>query len=66
MAADVADDTLETLILAHLSRDCNREDLGIGTVRDCLCKNGLERITVLAAHADAPTSVCLYSCHSSV
>lgn len=61
LAADVAGDTLETLILAHLSRDCNREDLAIETVRECLCRNGLDHITVLAAHADAPTSVCLCS-----
>lgn len=59
LATEVAGDTLETLILAHLSRDCNREDLAIGTVRDCLCKSGLDRIAVLAAHADGPTSVCI-------
>ncbi len=57
LAAEVAGDTLETLILAHLSRDCNREDLAIGTVRECLSRNGLDRITVLASRADAPISV---------
>ena len=45
------------LILAHLSRDCNREDLAIGTVRERLSRNGLDRITVLASRADAPISV---------
>lgn len=59
LAAEVAGDTLETVVLAHLSRDCNREDLALETVRECLCECGLGRIAVLAAHADGPTPVCV-------
>ena len=59
LAAEVAGDTLETVVLAHLSRDCNREDLAIETVRDCLCRSGLNRVAVLAARADGPTPVCV-------
>ena len=59
LAAEVAGDTLETVVLAHLSRDCNREEIALETVRDCLCKSGLGRIAVLAARADGPTLVCV-------
>ena len=59
LAAEVAGDTLETVVLAHLSRDCNREDLAIETVRDCLCRSGLNRVAVLAACADVPTPMSL-------
>ena len=58
LAAEVAGDTLETLVLAHLSHECNREDIALETVRECLCGCGLGRISVLAAHADEATPVC--------
>lgn len=59
LAAEVAGDTLGTVVLAHLSRDCNREQLAIETVHDCLCRCGLDRVAVLAARADGPTPVCV-------
>ena len=62
LAAEVAGDTLETIVLAHLSRDCNREDLALETVRNGLAGCGLGRIAVLAAHADVPTPVCRCRC----
>lgn len=58
LVSEVAGDTLETVVLAHLSQDCNREELALETVRECLCGCGLGRIAVLAAHADGPTPVC--------
>lgn len=57
LAAEVAGDTLETVVLAHLSRDCNREDLALETVRDGLAAHGLGRVAVLAARADEPILV---------
>lgn len=62
LIADVAGDSLRTVVLAHLSRDCNREDLALETVRADLAARGLERIRVLAAHADSPTPVCSCGC----
>lgn len=59
LAVEVAGDMLATLVLAHLSRDCNREELAIETVRDCLRRKGLDRIAVFAAHAAGPTPVCI-------
>ena len=61
LIADVAGESLQTVILAHLSHDCNREDLALETVRTDLASRGLERIEVLAAHADSPTPVL--ECH---
>lgn len=61
LLAEIAGETLGTVVLAHLSRDCNSEDLAIGTVRSLLASRGLGRISVLAAHSDAPTPVCLCS-----
>ncbi len=66
LIAEVAGDTLETVVLAHLSRDCNREELALETVRDCLAERGLGRIAVLAARADAPTPVCRCGCAGGV
>lgn len=62
LIADVAGETLHTVVLAHLSRDCNREDLALETVRADLASHGLERIDVLAARADAPTPVLECNC----
>lgn len=62
LIADIAGDSLQTVVLAHISRDCNREDLALETVREDLASRGLARIEVLAAHADAPTPVCSCSC----
>lgn len=59
LVAEVAGDTLETVVLAHLSGECNREELALETVRDCLCGCGLGRIAVLTAHRDGPTPVCV-------
>lgn len=59
LVSEVAGDTLDTLVLAHLSRDCNREGLALEAVRERLASDGLGRIAVLAAHADSPTPVCV-------
>jgi phosphoribosyl 1,2-cyclic phosphodiesterase len=61
LVADIAGDSLRTVVLAHISRDCNREDLALETVRGDLAARGLDRIEVLAAHADGPTPVCVCS-----
>lgn len=58
LASEVAGDTLETLVLAHLSESCNREDLALETVRERLAADGLGRVAVLVAHRDGPTPVC--------
>lgn len=62
LIADIAGDSLRTVVLAHLSRECNREDLAVETVRGDLAARGLGRIEVLAARADAPSRVCACSC----
>ena len=62
LIAEVAGESLRTVVLAHLSRDCNREDLALETVRADLASHGLDRIDVLAAHADSPTPVLECTC----
>ena len=58
LAAEVAGDTLDTLVLAHLSETCNREELALETVRDRLAADGFGHVAVLVAHRDGPTPVC--------
>ena len=59
LVSEVAGDTLETVVLAHLSESCNREELAIETVRERLAADGLGRIAVLTAHRNGPTPVCM-------
>jgi phosphoribosyl 1,2-cyclic phosphodiesterase len=59
LLAEIAGDSLRTVVLAHISRDCNREDLAVETVREELASCGLGHVEVLAAHAGSPTPVCV-------
>ena len=54
---EVAGTTLQGVVLAHLSRDCNSEELAVETVRARLEACGLRRIAVRAARADRPTEI---------
>lgn len=62
LVEELAGESLQTVVLAHLSRDCNREDLALDTVRGRLSECGLGRIEVIAARADGPTPVCVCGC----
>lgn len=55
LLADIADDTLQQVFLAHLSRECNNLDLALLTVRRHLEAAGLGRIRVLPTHPDKPS-----------
>lgn len=46
---------LRHLVLAHLSRDCNRPDLALHTVASRLRADGFPTVTVATACADYPT-----------
>ena len=46
---------LRHLVLAHLSRDCNRPDLALHTVASRLRADGFPAVTVATACADHPT-----------
>lgn len=55
LLAEIAGDTLQEVFLAHLSQECNREELALTTVRNRLNAAGLGRIQIHAARPDTPT-----------
>jgi phosphoribosyl 1,2-cyclic phosphodiesterase len=62
LVGEIAGDSLRTVVLAHLSRDCNREELALETMRERLAECGCGRVEVIAAKADGPTPVCVCGC----
>lgn len=56
LACEVANDRLRHLVLAHLSRDCNRPELAQHTVGEKLRKLGARHITLCVASQDKPTA----------
>jgi phosphoribosyl 1,2-cyclic phosphodiesterase len=55
LAGEVAGDRLRHIILAHLSRDCNRPELAQRAVGEHLRKIGAARVALTVAGQDAPT-----------
>lgn len=62
LIGELAGENLRTVVLAHLSRDCNREELALETVREYLAEHGVRGVEVLAARADGPTPVRVCGC----
>ena len=52
LIAAVAGDTLRTVFLAHLSRDCNRPELALSTVRETLSREGVTTVDVKLTFAE--------------
>ncbi len=48
---DVAGDSLQTVFLAHLSRDCNTPSLALRTVKQVLHQGGLSHVDIKMTHA---------------
>ena len=57
MIAEVAHPGLSHVYLAHLSRECNREDLAVGTARSWLGRLGYGHIQVLPTYSDRISEV---------
>ena len=55
LLAEIAGDTLQQVFLAHLSRECNKLDLALHTVRRHLAAAGLGHIRILPTHPDKPS-----------
>jgi len=53
---EIMSSDLRHLVLAHLSRDCNRPELALGAVHRRLERLGVKHVTVEAATQHAPTS----------
>jgi phosphoribosyl 1,2-cyclic phosphodiesterase len=53
---EVVSSDLKHLVLAHLSRDCNRPDLALGAVHSRLDQLGVKHLRVEAASQHTPTS----------
>jgi len=57
LLAEVAGPSLRTVLLAHLSSDCNEPGLAVQTVRSALAKHGHTHIDVRLTYPDRPTDV---------
>lgn len=57
MVAEIAGPNLERVVLAHLSRDCNREHLAIRAMKAGLARGGHAHVRVCAASPDRVTEV---------
>ncbi len=51
LIVDVAGDSLKSVILAHLSSDCNRPELALQTVSQQLKQGGVENIDLKLSYA---------------
>lgn len=54
-SSNAAAGRLRHIVLAHLSRDCNRPDLALHTVASRLRADGFPSVTVSTACPDRPT-----------
>ena len=59
--ADVAGSDLRRVFLAHLSQDCNREELALSAARRGLEKAGQSQVEVRVAYPDRATDVWAYA-----
>ncbi|MBT3193034.1 MAG: MBL fold metallo-hydrolase [Verrucomicrobia bacterium] len=59
LIAEVAGDTLRTVFLAHLSRDCNTPDLAMRTVQQVLGREGCSHIDVKMTHASRASEITI-------
>jgi phosphoribosyl 1,2-cyclic phosphodiesterase len=57
LLAEIASPTLDTVFLAHLSKDCNTPDLARQTTHDTLFRAGHHHIKVNLTFPDRPTEV---------
>lgn len=63
--ADIAGSDLRRVFLAHLSQDCNREELAISAARRGLEKAGRSQVEVRVAHPDRATDVWAYAAETA-
>lgn len=56
LAGEIAGDHLECVVLAHLSRDCNRPELATRAVGDQLHRRGFRHVRLTVATQDTPTA----------
>ncbi len=61
LIAEVAGDTLRTVFLAHLSRDCNRPELALSTVRERLQREGVSDVDVKLTFAERASDAIIVS-----
>ena len=60
MVRDIAGPHLQTIYLAHLSEDCNREELALNTLQTTLKETGHTHVKVHLTYADRVSEmVCL-------
>lgn len=59
--ADIAGAGLRRVFLAHLSQDCNREELALSAARRGLEKAGQSQVEIRVAHPDRATDVWAYA-----
>lgn len=57
LLAEIATPELDTVFLAHLSRDCNTPDLARQTTHDTLFRAGHQHVKVQLTYPDRPTEV---------
>lgn len=57
LIVDVASPSLHTVLLAHLSSDCNSPDLALRTVRGALTRKELGHLSVSSTYPDRPTAL---------
>jgi phosphoribosyl 1,2-cyclic phosphodiesterase len=57
LLCEVACDRLKTVYLAHLSRDCNRPDLALETVRTLLRRAGFHHVGLEITYPDQPSKM---------
>lgn len=54
---EVASEKLQAVFLAHISRDCNRPELGLDSICRSLARRGLEETRIIVTSRDGPTEV---------
>jgi phosphoribosyl 1,2-cyclic phosphodiesterase len=59
LMAEIAGSGLQQVFLAHISADCNREDLALFTARQALERSGHGQVRVSATYADRVSDVWL-------
>ena len=57
LIVDVAGDSLQCVVLAHLSRDCNRPELALQTVSQQLKQGGVENVDLKLSYASRASDV---------
>jgi phosphoribosyl 1,2-cyclic phosphodiesterase len=60
MLAAIAGPKLSHVFLAHLSADCNREDLAVQTTRETLGRTGNEHVKVSCAYPDRVSEIWFF------